>query len=171
LLDPSLDICLYERHPIYRRDQTLHVARTSLFGTVKHPAFQTMIKKFVGKIKIKDLETQLLNFAKAIGIRIVYREITDCQALAREFPNAKCIIGSDGSHSLVRKQIFGDHFDVQYNLRYFVEVRYHVQKAGSLPWTDWALAQSHCQYFVKESYDEKGKVTLRMFIDEPTYEL
>ena len=46
-------------------------------------------------------------------------------------PRAKVIVGSDGSHSVVRKQIFGEQFSIYESLQYIVDIKYEIDGEGS----------------------------------------
>ncbi len=51
--------------------------------------------------------------------------------LITEFPSAKMIVGSDGSHSVVRKQVFGNKMDVYESLQYIVDIKYEIYGKGN----------------------------------------
>ena len=175
LRDPSISIEMLEKYLEYKRDHTLHVSRTSLISTVNNKDFQKLIHELVGDVKVNEMELKLLNFAKKIGIKIRYEEVKDLDHLESQYPSVNYIIGSDGSHSLVRKIKFGDDFDVNFNMKYIVDVKYEVEGDGeSLSWFDWTSTMSKCDYYIKESiyklkYENRSRVTLRIFIDQDTY--
>jgi len=177
LLYKEVKILMIERKKVYERDNSLHVEMSSRLGTVNDPEFKRIIRKFVGNVNTNLIENELKTYASKLGIKIIYETITDPTSLPQRFPSVKAIIGSDGSHSIVRKTIFDDDFEVNYNLRHAVEVKYIIKDNGSgnnsLEWNIWSKTLNDCNHFVKENVSKQQdgnlKVSLRIFIDEKTY--
>ena len=177
LLYKEVKILMIERKKVYERDNSLHVEMSSRLGTVNDPEFKRIIRKFVGNVNTNLIENELKTYASKLGIKIIYETITDPTTLPQRFPSVKAIIGSDGSHSIVRKTIFDDDFEVNYNLRHAVEVKYIIKDNGSgnnsLEWNIWSKTLNDCNHFVKENVSKQQdgnlKVSLRIFIDEKTY--
>lgn len=116
LMYPHLKILMKDKYLDPKRDQVLHIDKSCFKGHERFPLLETFVKnlpespKYPGEssIKINDLESRLIKIAKSIGIEIEQEEIQDCETqLAQKYPSAKVIVGSDGTHSIVRKQKFG----------------------------------------------------------------
>ncbi len=73
-------------------------------------------------IRTNDLEGLLKEFALRIGIRIVYEQVTSIKALLDKEPGVNVLVGSDGSHSIVRKEVFEDKKKEEC-LQYAVELK------------------------------------------------
>jgi hypothetical protein len=176
LNESKLNICIFEKYKEKTRKREVIIDKTSLVWSVDDKEFKAIAKKLPGKTYICSMEKSLTEFAQNHGIDIFYETITDCDELRKRFPRAKVIVGSDGSNSIVRKQIFDDEFDVNFNMKYFVDVVYEIKGHGkSLSWLQWTITQNKLnKFFIKEKIKHldngNSKVTLRFFIDEQTYE-
>ncbi|BCA94845.1 hypothetical protein TUM19329_12060 [Legionella antarctica] len=98
----------------------------------------------------------------------------DCQQLLNQFPTAQTIIGADGAHSIVRRQLFDDEKIVDENLQYIVEIKYKAQGAASrLPAATYGPALGQVQHFISENVGKEKEgstpVSLFVFVDEETY--
>lgn len=176
LQNPSTNIVMYEKYQEYKRSHILRLDKQSFKGHVPDQALTAMVASFDKAIKTNDLEKALKDFALKLGIHIEYEKIQDMQALAQRHNKAAVIVGSDGSHSLVREQIFGDKKQFEYDLQHIVELKYHVRghttKLNGL--RHGIPVMSFSKYFVSENVgkqkDGYTPVTVRFFVDEKTYQ-
>jgi len=128
LLEPKLHILMFEKHPQYQRSHPLKMSMTSFWNTINDTEFQRLIYSMLGKkISTNDIEQSLLTFATKIGIQILHSHIDNPMSFINTYyPKVKVVVGSDGSHSIVRKTIFGDKFAYNYNLKYIADFRYTI---------------------------------------------
>jgi hypothetical protein len=170
---PDINILMLEKYQQYQRHHILIVDKSSLDNIPCDYNFRHMARQFIGKISTSMLETTLLKFAQNIGIMINYSVVINCSELLTQYPSVRVIIGSDGSHSIVRKQIFNDNMDANYNLQYLVNVTYGIAGPNNkLSWSEWAETLTKAHFYIREhdEISDQTKITLRMFIDPNTYE-
>ena len=176
LLAPELDIVLFEKYVEYQRKHILSIDASSYVESHPDERFQQLISQLVGTVRTNDLEDKLLTFARAIGVRIEYKNITSTEDLAREFPETPVIVGSDGSHSLVRKQVFNDELETHEDLQYVVEIKYEVSGKARLLNTlsEYLPAMTQTHHLVSENVGKEKEgispVTARFFVDQATFE-
>jgi hypothetical protein len=176
LHDPKLDIVMFEKYEEYQRKHVLLIEESSYDGSHQDQRFQEMLAKLIGPVRTNELETQLLSFARSIGISIVYRNITSVEELAKQFPETTIFIGSDGSHSIVRKQIFNDEMEEYQDLQYVVELKYEVngntRPLNSLSELLPAMTQTFhfAAEHVGKERDGVTPITVRFFIDKTTFD-
>lgn len=175
LYHPELPILMREKYQEYQRGHLLYLNQSSFKGTHPNPDFQEMLKQFPQRIRTNELEAALLDFSKKLGIEIEYAAVNDCKKLAKEYPDAKVIVGADGSHSVVHESIFGHQYQIHKPLKYIAEVKYEV-KGKALPlntFTEMLPAETYTNHLVSEyvgrEKNERTPVSLRIFINEETY--
>lgn len=173
LHDPKIKIIMFEKYPEYTRERDVYVRKTSFVGAHDNEDFQQLIAKFIGKTTINNIESKLLDYAEQLGIEVINEEIKDCRHLKSRFPFAKFFVGSDGSRSVVRQQIFADAKD-QFNVSRIVEVKYkidhHAARLSVPSRLEWITKS---EYYSRESVnlgsDGLTTVRLRLIVDEHTY--
>lgn len=178
LLKPSLRIVMFEKYEVYKRNNILHVDRTSLIGSINDPEFNEISRSFVGDVETQVMETKLKTYALKLGIEIKYKNITGevLKELKNEYSDVKIIVGSDGSHSIVRDKIFGDDFNVNYNIRHVMEIKYITKNQSlqkdKLSWKYQSEIFAKYNHYIKEQITENvnespfiKKVTVRFFIN------
>lgn len=127
-----LDIYLYEKYNEYQRKHVLDVEnnafaqlepelkaaleallhvkpkKSSKFSSSVSTTSSILTSSGRSKISTSALEETLLAFAARFPNIIIQRgkEILSCTEIKKLHPNAKFVMGADGSHSLVRKEIF-----------------------------------------------------------------
>lgn len=174
LHDPKSFILMLEKYKDYQRKHPLILNKDSFVDTHKDPEFQALINSLPKTIRTNELEEILLEFARKIGIEIEYTNVTDCNELAKKY-SSKIIIGADGAHSIVRKQIFNDEYQIKKTLQYICEIKYEVEgKTRYLNTiTEGIPALSYANHLISEfvGKEKEGKtpVSIRIFIDEETY--
>jgi len=171
---PDADILFIERHEVYKRNHTLRINKSSYAGRVVDPELEKLVKELNGHVRNSYLENRLLGLAKEIGIRINYKKVTGVSELISEFPDTQFIIGSDGSHSMVRKSIVGETLGFQRDLKYIVDIKYEVKgqamRASYLNEYPTTKIMNHlATEYVGRSMDGVTPVTLRLFVDRDTF--
>lgn len=176
LYDPDLPILMLEKYPEYKRKHILHLEQSSFADSHPDQEFQNFVKSLPSSIRTNELEDALLVYAKKLGIVIEYAEVKSCKELAQHCPSAEIIVGADGSHSIVHEQIFNHEYQIQKTLQHIAELKYEVQGdtrplnkimevVPALTYTRHLISE-----FVGKENDKKTPVSLRLFIDETTYE-
>jgi 2-polyprenyl-6-methoxyphenol hydroxylase-like FAD-dependent oxidoreductase len=176
LLCPTLNIRLYEKYEQYQREHVLHIDKRSYKGTPPDQRFQEMLSELVDNVPTKMIEERFLAFARELGIEIQYQPILDTQKLAKDHPDTQIIVGSDGSHSLVRKEVFGDKKKIEENLQYIAEIKYKIHgKSRPMRFQmEFLPTLSLVEHFVSEhvgkEVDGQSQVSIRFFVDQQTFE-
>lgn len=203
--DPNVDIQILERYEEYKRNQTLQLDLTTITNAEVKAQLLEIAKENGLKLKndslsipIQLLESCFSEQAKKLGIKVKKnvafvtshavpeekrtpnRETLTLAEVAETFPNAKVIIGADGSHSTVREAHFGPEDEVvkRKTVQYLVEFKYQAQvdvnkKPYKLPshFATEKLAGFRCIETVKVDPDTGvANITLRFIVDKKTYE-
>ena len=174
LLNPALKIKILDRNKEYGRHHILRLEKESLINSITYKTYDA-VKKLHGFVPTSEIETTFLEIAKDLKLDIETGvKVDDCQALLKQFPTAHTIIGADGAHSVVRKQLFGDKKIVDSNLQFIVEIKYKAKgKTSLLPTLTYGPALGQVKHFITENVGkEKGgstPVSLFVFVDEATY--
>jgi 2-polyprenyl-6-methoxyphenol hydroxylase-like FAD-dependent oxidoreductase len=175
LLNPALKIKILDRNKEYSRHHILRLEKNSLIKSLTYKTFDA-VKKLNGFVPTSDIESTFLQIAKDLGIEIETGvKVDDCSALLKRFPSAHTIIGADGAHSVVRKQLFGDKKIVDTNLQYIVEIKYKAKgKTSLLPPLTYGPALGQVPYFISENVGKEKEgstpISLFVFVDKATYQ-
>lgn len=173
---PEIKIRVYEKYEEYQRKHVLIIDENSYSEAHPNPEFRALVANLVGKVPTSTIEGELLAFAKKLGIEVVYKKVESCEEVASENPQAVIMVGSDGSHSLVRKQMFGDTKLIEDDLQYIAELKYRVKGSSSAlsPWSEYlpalTLAKHFVSEFVSKEIDGESAISIRFFIDQATFE-
>ncbi|MGC1181662.1 hypothetical protein [Legionella sp.] len=176
LFCPNLKIRMYEKYEEYQRDHVLHVDKKSYKGSHLNPQFQAILNQLINTVPTKVIEEKLLTFAKEVGIEIQYQHILSTQELAEANPETSVIVGSDGSHSLVRKEVFRDKKIIQEDLQYIAEIKYTVRGPSRKMHLQMeffpilSLIQHFASEHVGKEHEGQSQVSIRFFIDQTTFE-
>lgn len=175
---PDADITVYEKHPLYQRAHPLVISHSSLGGIPQDTRIQEVVQGFMDSkprglfwksstISTKKIEEDLEALAKKVGVKILKSTpIADCTKL-----DADIVIGADGSHSQVRKQIFDELKILRKQLNRIVEVKYLAKgptdRLPKLMNSSSSLVDEHIA-----APDETGNtpVSLRFFVNKKEYE-
>lgn len=185
ILRPEVDVTVYEKHPFYQRIHPLTIHHSSLANAPDDARIQEIIQGFKeskpqgwfwksSKISTKRIEDDLQSLATKVGVRILKNTpIENCRSLK----NVRLVIGADGSHSTVRKEIFGEKIHSRKQLNRIVEVKYQVlgeteklsiiKQAYSNIKTSNSLIEEHVG---APNEDGTTPVTLRFFVAQKEYE-
>lgn len=106
---PHLRIVCFEKYAVFQRSHVLLLESNSMWWRPSHKGLSELVESFFGgklnaAVRTNDLEAKLLAFAKAIGVVVIIRKIDDVAALVRELNYPCAVVGSDGSHSMVRAE-------------------------------------------------------------------
>lgn len=175
LRDPEKQILVLEKHQEYQRKHSVQLDRDAFQHAHPNNEFQELIRSLPSKIRINALENQFLEFAKKIGIDVSYQSITSCQQLAQDYPLTPIVIGADGSHSIVHKQIFDHEYHFYSDLQYMAEIKYEVSGSAQPLNTFGKIAATHFSHhysseFIGEAVSGVTPVAIRFFINQTTYE-
>ena len=105
----------------------LKLSLSSLWNCVDNKQFRRLVYSLLGYKSTCELEVSLLDFALQLGISVVHFHVEDVSAFINShYPEVKIVIGSDGSHSVVWRQIFSDTMAYKYDLKYIADFHYTV---------------------------------------------
>lgn len=175
LYNPHLSIVMFEKYAEYQRKHPLLLSHDSFVDTHTDKKFQQFIDQIPKTIRTNELESLLLDYARELGIIIDYQPVTSCRALCDQYPDTEIIIGSDGSHSVIHKEIFNHEYQIQKTLQYIAEIKYEVSGGARYLNTlvESIFANAYAKHLVSEfigkEKDGKTPVSLRIFIDENVY--
>jgi len=179
LFCPTIKILVLEKHQHYQRAHIVMLEPKSLVGSVQHDPEFNKLKQYIisnKKIRTNDLEEKLVTLARKLGIQFLFRNVEDAKTLPAEYPNVKVFIGADGSHSVVRRQIFGERLAFSETQQYIVEAKY--EALGTTRTFD-LLTEAYpmmkamdcivSENMGKQRKDTSTPVTARFFISEHEY--
>lgn len=177
LYKPKCKIVLYEKYQEYQRKHAISINKKSFQNSHPDEKFQELIKQISGTIRTNVLEQELKKFALGLGIEIKYQEVVDVKALVSNHPECRYLIGADGSHSTIHKQIFHGKYQLKYNFRNIMEIKYEVLgSARKLNLcTSLTCGSRHLvhQFIGKNYFDQEIKTTpvvLRFLVTEDEYQ-
>lgn len=127
LFDPDAEIYVYEQYTEFKRKHLLFLNKESFIHAHPDPAFQKRINSFPTAVKTNDLQQAFLDYAKQLGIHIVYKTIASCEQLRQAHSDATIFVDCGGSHSILHKEIFNDEFQTKETMQYAAEVKYEVE--------------------------------------------
>lgn len=179
VLLPDIEVIIFERYEEYRRHHVLRISRSSMRRASPHPKLDQLIDHIPRVVRTSTLESALKALAMELGVKIVYRQVSDVNIILQDYPGAVAVIGADGSHSIVRHQIFHDAFRQKQALKYILELKYEITggEARGLRYLDeFYPTQKLIDFCVTETvgkYDEsteKTAVTIRFVIPGLMYQ-
>lgn len=174
---PKTKVRITERHKIYQRQHVVRLNPESIKGMIALPPLADLHRQLSKRnvIRTHDLENLLLEQAKKLGVEILYKKVEAPREILSEFPQTAHIVGADGSHSLCRKQLFGNRFLFSKPLQYVIEIKYEVTGTTQrLPTEKILELESRFGDFRPIEYIGKLKegvtpVTLWVLVDEKTF--
>lgn len=175
LRHPGLNILMLEKYAEFQRKHPLLIDHSSFSNIYQHAELKGFVAALPSKIRTSELQKTFLEFAKKLGIIIEYQTVDDCFLLQDTYPGARAFCGTDGSHSIVHKQVFNGEYQHKSNMRYICEVKYDV-KGKTKPlnlFTQVIPVHAYANHLVSEFVGKEREgntpVSIRIFIDEATY--
>ncbi len=175
LRNPALKIVMYEKYEEYQRLHTLQLNKHSYEGIPDDPRLQSIVDSFSSHVKTSEIEEKFKAYAEDLGIEFCYEAVENCEEFAQKFPDDTVIVGSDGSHSIVHKEIFNSELQYEEDMQYVAELKYFVKGPTSKlnPILEGIPVMTHSKFTVQETVgkekDGMTPVTLRFFVDEQTF--
>lgn len=175
LSNPDLDIKIIERNTEYTRHHILRIKEESLKNSEAYRTYDK-IRELKGFVPTSQIEGTFLEIAKSLGIEIERGvKVTDPSQLLSDYPDTGSIIGADGAHSIIRRELFNDEKTVDENLQYIIEIKYlAIGKTNSLDRLTYGAALGQVNHLVSENIGKtkegKTPVSLFVFVDKETYE-
>ncbi|EFC38441.1 predicted protein [Naegleria gruberi] len=176
LLNPKLNIRILEKHEEYKRSHVVVLHHKSLEGHVAHPTLNNFRKEVTENTKIRTnrIEQTLSNLCKELNIEIFKNfNVNDMKSIESMFPNARFIIGADGSHSTVRGAVCGGELEYTKHFHTLVEVKYEaIGQTKSLNTVMFGYPTMKLIGFIvfeligKVNKEGNTPVTLQFFVDE-----
>ncbi len=172
LRNRNLTVQIWEKHAEYQRKHLLQLNPSSLKGAPKE--MDEIVREFSRSRSLGTnvIEERLAKLASDLGIVIQKNKpVTEPRDL-----QARVVVGADGAHSIVRREIFGGQMALEQDLRYIVEVKYEVKGQGKAlnlvkaAYPTLKLMKAIAQEYVGKEKDGKTQITLRLFIDKQKYE-
>lgn len=103
---PEIKILMFEQYMVPKRNQVLHLDKSCFVGANEFQDLSDLINALSSDIQINELEKTLSDFAKSLGIDVIYEKVVAPKLLLSTYPSAKVLIGADGLNSLVRREYF-----------------------------------------------------------------
>ena len=127
ILKPDMEIHFFEKYAKYQRNHTVLVNSAKSFenSIVDRGFKRKMLKHFNGAVRTSELETKLKRYAAALNITVENQAIQHVDEIKTRFPHTQYIIGSDGSHSVIRQTIFVNQ-PPSIELQHLAEIKYEV---------------------------------------------
>lgn len=178
VLLPEVKVIMFERYEEYRRHHVLRLSRSSMRRASPHPKLNQLIDRIPRVVRTSTLESELKALAMELDVKIVYKQIDNMDIMLQEYPGTVAVIGADGSHSMVRRQVFHDSFRQKQALKYILELKYETagEARGMRYLDEFYPTQKLIDFCVTETvgkYDKVAKttaVTIRFVIPGPIYQ-
>lgn len=126
LAKPKAEIAFFEKYTTYKRNQIIRLESESFEDVYPDTALRQLIDGFGDVIHINTMESQLLDFAKALGIQIYYENIRSPKDVLAKFPDLSILVGSDGARSEIRNYFVPEEKLERKDLIYLAEFKYKV---------------------------------------------
>ncbi|MFA6302681.1 MAG: hypothetical protein WC627_06065 [Legionella sp.] len=186
-LNPKLNVVVLEKYEEYQRRHTLvmqHERLSELMNatnTQQDPALIELLKqlKTDPNIRTNSLEKIFKDLAKTSGVAIINQEVKKDaikQQIFAEYPDAKLIIGADGTHSVVSETLFPAGNQIKHKFDYVLQLRYEIlgEYKATTPELIAFYQLMTKQGLIANEYVgryEKGKtpVTMQMMISEEDF--
>lgn len=185
--NPARKIMMLEKYDEYQRHHVVQADYKQIAKYIKamdkplDPILQNLLKRVKKSkfIRTSEIEKILKERALELGAQIktgdpvvnVQQEVFDV------FPNAKLILGADGSHSVISKEIFGADNIQKYPFDFVMQLRYEIEGDAQrieLP-TLVKFMQSYgltCDEYVGKKDPDTGKtpVTFQLMITKEQFD-
>ncbi|CEK09698.1 FAD-dependent monooxygenase family protein [Legionella hackeliae] len=187
-LNPNLDIVVLEKYSEYQRKHTLVMQYKQLQALMDatETAEDNTLKNLVMRLKAdphirtNELETIFKTLATEAKVKIVTEEVkkeTIQEQIFDKYPNARLVIGADGTHSTVSETLFPPNNQIKHEFDYVLQLRYEVEgerKTNSLSTTTFYQEMARqgliANEYVGSFADGKTPVTMQMMISKEAFE-
>ena len=169
LLQPKFQVLMYEKYSTYQRHHSVYLSKSSIGTSIDNTQLQSLLNGLSGNVTTSFLESELKSFALTIGISILYEHITSTDILFQRHPFMKYLIGADGSHSVVHRDVFHGEYQIKRVFRSIVEIKYHCRGKTTKYNLAAKLDSQHLTMQFIGKYDEKNNstpVALRFFVSD-----
>ena len=202
ILCPHWKIQILEKYGEYQRKHVLRLSKSSFQNCTEHELLKDFISSVLfvsllyalssfdsthsllplplafGKtVRTSELEKGLKGIAEKLSIPIKIVNIASIDMLIDQFPEADVVVGSDGSHSVIRRDVFQNKMKVYESLQCIVDIKYEVYGAGrALRFIDQVYPTLKVMKFIgeeavgKPGNDNITPITLRLLIDKDTFD-
>ncbi|WP_133138773.1 hypothetical protein [Legionella genomosp. 1] len=183
--NPQKQILILEKREEYTRNHVVRFKYSKLEEYIKTiggeniPELTDLVKRLKKNpaIRINELEGILKKAALRMGAEIEYDEVKDVQSQVFEkYPNLDLLIGSDGTHSTVSKQVFGEDNQIKHSFDYVLQVRFEVTgpkpNAIDLPsWPSYLQAYGVAgEEVMGKTVDGKTPITMQIMISKEDFD-
>ncbi len=100
---PHLNVVMLEKYAVFQRKHVVLLNARSLWFMPSDKRLKQFAKNLPHAIRTNDLEDRLSKLAQEIGIQVIIEAVTDVAIVVEKY-KPLCVVGSDGSHSIVRKK-------------------------------------------------------------------
>jgi 2-polyprenyl-6-methoxyphenol hydroxylase-like FAD-dependent oxidoreductase len=187
-INPQLKIVVLEKYEEYQRKHTLVMEHKQLqklmksTGTENDPALSKLLSdlKTDPHIRTNILEGIFKQLATQSGVEIVIGAVkneTIEQQIFKKYPQARLIIGADGTHSVVSHSLFPKDNQVKYEFDYVLQLRYEIngqQKSEAIDSVNFYQHMARhgliANEYVGHFAEGKTPVTMQMMISKQVYE-
>ncbi|WED43441.1 FAD-dependent oxidoreductase [Legionella cardiaca] len=186
-LNPDVNVVVFEKYEEYQRKHTLIMQHQQLqklmeaTETMDDPDLLTLLKRLKKDphIRTNELEQIFKTLAQNNGVEIITEEIkkeTIQQQIFDKHPDARLIIGADGTHSVVSSTLFPEGNQVKHEFDYVLQLRFEVngeQKADSIDsiafYQQMARQGLIANEYVGHFADGKTPITMQMMISKQAF--
>ncbi|MDI9819020.1 MULTISPECIES: NAD(P)/FAD-dependent oxidoreductase [unclassified Legionella] len=180
--NPKPKIIMLEKYEQYQRSHNLSMDYRQLGKFIKACGGDEKLSELYKRIKINrhirtnEVEQTLRQYAEELGIEIrTGEEVKNVKEdVYDRFPNARLVLGADGTHSVVSREVFGEDNIQKFPFDYVMQLRFEVE--GEQPVKSCQLSalsafmQAYgvvCQEFVgKKDDDGKTPITFQVMISK-----
>ncbi|KTC66837.1 Kynurenine 3-monooxygenase [Legionella birminghamensis] len=192
-INPALNIVIYEKYSEYQRKHTLvmkweHMeAMMKATETENHPRLKPLLERLKKDphIRTSELEELYKDLSQETESgfdpsKIIIEEITEeniREKVLEAYPDAKMIIGADGTHSVVSQSFFGEENQVKHEFDYVLQLRYEINGeykdsgiATAAFYQEMARNGLIANEYVGHYADGKTPITMQMMISKEVFQ-
>lgn len=130
--EPKPRIVMLEKYERYQRGHNLSMDPRQLKKFIQACGRDERLEELYKRLKsnphirTNEVEAILRNYAEELGVEIkAGTAVTDIKKEVYEtYPNAKLVLGADGSHSIVSEQVFGKENIKKFPFDYVMQLRF-----------------------------------------------
>lgn len=187
-LNPNLKLVVLEKYSEYQRSHTLVMQAAQLKAIMKathsesDPEMVSLLEQLQNDphIRTNSLQQLFTRLAKESGIEIKtqveVKPETLKQTLSQEYPNARLIIGADGTHSVVSETLFSKNNQVKHEFDFVLQLRFEIngeEKTSAISTANFYQQMARHGIIANEyvGHFDQGKtpVTMQMMISKEDF--